>query len=100
MPRRVCLMTRDLLFRAKLGGVVATAGAVVTRDAAACDLAVIEIESTNWENEIRGFQARGVPVLAFGSHVHAERLRLARALGAVAVPNSEAEHRLALLLAV
>src|SRR5207249_7878806 len=43
MAKRVLLVTRDLLFRSKLGGVVATAGAEVSRDEAACDLAVLEL---------------------------------------------------------
>ena len=99
MPNRVCLLTRDLVFRSRLGGVVAAAGGEVTRDAAACELAVIEIESVDWEGQIRILQSHGVPVLAFGAHVNAERLRQARALGAVAVPNSQVEQRLAELLA-
>src|SRR5260370_40867403 len=40
MAKRVLLVTRELLFRSKLGGVVASAGAEVSRDEAACDLAV------------------------------------------------------------
>src|SRR2546430_6607224 len=43
MAKRVLLVTRDLLFRSKLGGVVAAAGAEVSRDEAACDLAVLEL---------------------------------------------------------
>ena len=66
----------------------------MTRDAAAADLIVVELDSDNWEDRIRGGVAQGVPVLAFGSHVDVERLRAARALGAEAVPNSQIEARL------
>ncbi|HEY6092184.1 MAG TPA: hypothetical protein VIV83_09350 [Gemmatimonadales bacterium] len=95
---RVFLDTRDLMFRGKLRTVVAAAGAGVTRDAATADLMVIELETPGWENEIRAGVGRGIPVLAFGSHVDAERLRAARALGAEAVPNSQIEARLGALL--
>ncbi len=97
-PRRVYLLTRDLVFRGKLGGVVAGAGGEITRDAAACDLVVIELESRGWEEQIRDARGRGIPVLAFGSHVNAELLRHARELGAEAVPNSQVERRVADLL--
>jgi hypothetical protein len=86
------------MFRGKLRTVVAAAGAGVTRDAATADLMVIELETPGWENEIRAGVGRGIPVLAFGSHVDAERLRAARALGAEAVPNSQIEARLGALL--
>lgn len=98
-PRRVYLLTRDLVFRSKLGGLVAGAGGEVARDAAACELAVIELESRGWEARIREARGRGIPVLAFGSHVDAGLLRSARELGAEAVPNSQVEGRLAQLLA-
>jgi hypothetical protein len=91
---QVFLATRDLMFRGKLRGVITAAGAEVTRDAAVADLLVIELESDGWEDRVRAGAARGVPVLAFGSHVDAERLRAARALGAEAVPNSQIEARL------
>jgi hypothetical protein len=55
---------------------------------------VVELESTGWEDRIREGVGRGVPVIAFGSHVQPERLRAARALGAEAVPNSQIEARL------
>lgn len=97
--RRVYLLTRDLLFRGKLGGVVEHAGGSVTRDAAACDLAVVELESRGWEERIRDAHDRGIPVLAFGSHMNADLLRRARELGAEAVPNSQVEGRVAQLLA-
>jgi hypothetical protein len=91
---QVFLGTRDLMFRGKLRGVVNAAGAEVTRDAAIADLLVIELESDRWADHVREGVARGIPVLAFGSHVDAERLRAARALGAEAVPNSQIEARL------
>jgi hypothetical protein len=43
------------------------------------------------EARVRGLVGRGVPVVAFGSHVKAEDLRAARGWGATAVPNSEVE---------
>lgn len=96
--RRVHLLTRDLMFRGKLGGVVGAAGGEVTRDPAACDLAVVELEARGWEEAIRDVHGRGVRVLAFGSHMDAGLLRRARELGAEAVPNSQVEGRLAELL--
>ena len=91
---RVCLLTRDLMFKGKLRALVNAAGADVTPDAAAADLIVVELEAKNWEDRIRDGVARHVPVIAFGSPVDAERLRAARALGAEAVPNSQIEARL------
>ena len=99
VPRRVYLLTRDLLFRGKLGAVVEGAGGSVTRDAAAYDLAVVELEARGWEERIRDAHGRGIPVLAFGSHMNADLLRRARELGAEAVPNSRVEDRVAQLLA-
>ena len=96
--RRVHLLTRDLVFRGKLGGVVSGAGADVTRDPIQCDLAVVDLEARGWEDAIRDASGRGVRVLAFGSHVNAGLLRRARELGAEAVPNSQVEGRLAELL--
>jgi hypothetical protein len=98
-PRRVYLLTRDLLFRGKLGGVVAGAGGEITRDGTACDFAVIELDARDWETEIRAARERGIPVLAFGAHVRPDLLRRARELGAEAVPNSRVESRMAQLLA-
>ncbi|HEX9282867.1 MAG TPA: hypothetical protein VF882_03700 [Gemmatimonadales bacterium] len=100
MPKRVFLATTDLLFRSKLAGVVGAGGAETTRDEAACDLAVIELGDAGAPDRIRGLVARGVPVVAYGSHVRADLLRAARAAGAVAVPNSEVEKRLLELLGV
>jgi hypothetical protein len=91
---QVFLATRDLVFRGKLRGVVSAAGAAVSRDATTADVLVVELESTGWEDHIRDGVGRGVPVIAFGSHVEPERLRAARALGAEAVPNSQIEARL------
>jgi len=91
---QVYLHTRDLMFRGKLRGVVSAAGAEVSRDATTADVLVVELESTGWEDHVRDGVGRGVPVIAFGSHVDAERLRAARALGAEAVPNSQIEARL------
>jgi len=82
------------MFRGKLRVVVEAAGAAVTRDAATADLVVVELESAGWEDRIREEKARGIPVIAFGSHVDAQRLRAARELGAEAVPNSQIEARL------
>jgi CheY-like chemotaxis protein len=98
MARRVYLATRDLLFRGKLGAVCAAAGAEVVRDAAACDLGVLELDAPGAADRLRELVERGVPVLAFGSHVHADQLRAARDAGADAVPNSQVEARLRTLL--
>ena len=75
MAKRVLLETRDLLFRSKLGAVVAAAGADVSRDEAACDLAVIELGGPGATERIGELARRGIPVLAYGSHVHAELKR-------------------------
>jgi len=98
MAKRVVLATRDLVFRSKLGAVVAAAGAEVSRDEAACDLAVVELGGPNAPERIAELVRRGVPVLAYGSHVRPELLRAARQAGATAVPNSEVEERLRAIL--
>src|SRR5439155_5277368 len=67
MAKRVLLVTRDLLFRSKLGGVVAAAGAEVSRDEAACDLAVLELGDPGATDRIGELVRRGIPVLAYGS---------------------------------
>ena len=90
---------RDLVFRAKLGAALAGAGAEATRDETACDLAVLDAEAPDAVARIRGFVARGVPVLAYGPHVRADLLRAAREAGAVAVPNSRVVETLRELLA-
>ena len=71
------------MFRGKLGAVCAAAGAAVVRDEAVCDLAVIELDAPGAAERLRGLVGRGVPVLAFGSHVDAEQLRAARPVLAV-----------------
>jgi CheY-like chemotaxis protein len=96
--RRVYLLTRDLLFRGKLGAVCTTAGADVVRDEQACDVAVVELDAPGAADRLRGLVERSVPVLAFGSHVNADQLRAAREAGAQAVPNSQVEARLRGLL--
>ncbi len=97
MGKRVLLLTADLVFRSKLTAVVAAAGGEVTRDAEPCDLAVLELGGPAGDR-IGELVRRGVPVLAFGSHVRAEALRAAREAGATAVPNSQVEARLRELL--
>ena len=99
MPKRVLVIARDLLFRSKLRGIVTAAGGEAVVDEEQCDVAVVEIEAPQWEARIRGLVARGVPVLAFGSHVHADLLRLARDAGAQAVPNSQVADALTHLVA-
>jgi hypothetical protein len=99
MPSSVYLLTRDLMFRSKLAAVVTNAGATVTRDAAACDAAVVEIGATQWEARLEELAHRQVPTVAFGPHVDAVALRQARAKGALAVPNSRVESQLQALLA-
>src|SRR2546430_15481564 len=94
MPKRVYLATTDLLFRSKLDAVVHAGGAEVTRDEAACDLAVVELDLPGARDRIRKAVARGVAVLAFGSHGHAGWLRAARQAGAGGAPNSGLEGRL------
>jgi hypothetical protein len=91
MAERVFIPTRDLLFRSKLGSVVAAAGGEVTADEAACDLAVVSVEDPGRLESIAALVGRGVRVLAYGSHVRADLLRAARAAGARAVPNSQVE---------
>lgn len=98
MPKRVYLATRDLLFRSKLGAVVAAAEAEVARDGTSCDLAVLELGAPDALARIGELLGKGIPVLAYGSHVRADLLRAARDAGAVAVPNSEVERRLLALL--
>ena len=98
MPKRVLLATRDLLFRSKLGGIVAAAGAALSRDETACDLAVLELGGPGATERVGELVRRGIPVLAYGSHVQVELLRAAREAGATAVPNSQVEERLRDLL--
>ena len=97
VPKRVLLATADLLFRSKLGSVVTAAGAEVTRDETACDLAVLELAGPS-AGRLAQLVQRGIPVLAYGSHVDAASLRAASATGATAVPNSQVETKLRELL--
>ena len=97
MAKRVLLLTADLVFRSKLAGVVAAAGGEVARDEGLCDLAVLELEGAA-AGRVGELVRRGIPVLAFGSHVRADALRAAREAGATAVPNSQVEVRLRELL--
>src|SRR5262245_65190490 len=98
MGKAVYLLTRDLLFRSKLAGLVTAAGGTISREENSCDLAVVELGTGGWEERIRALAGRGVATLAFGPHVDAEALRRVRALGATAVPNSQVEHALRALL--
>ncbi len=98
MGKRVFLATKDLLFRSKLAGAVSAASAEVTPDEAACDVAVVDVESPGAADRIRALAGRQIPVLAYGSHVRADLLRAARDAGAVSVPNSQVERRLVALL--
>ena len=98
MAKRVLIAARDLFFRSKLAGVVQAAGGEVTRDEGDCDVAVIELGGGDTESRIRAWVVRGIPVLAFGSHVRPADLRAARAAGAVAVPNSQVEEALRAML--
>jgi hypothetical protein len=97
-PKRVCLLIADLLFRSKLGAVVAAAGGEVTRDEAECELAVVDLADGARAGRVGDFVGRGIPVLAYGSHVRPELLRAARDAGARAVPNSQVAQTLDELL--
>ncbi len=98
MAKTIFLLTQDLLFRSKLAGIASAAGWGVTRDAGTCELAVVELGATGWEDRLVDLAGRGVPTVAFGSHVESELLRRARAAGATAVPNSRVEERLRAML--
>ena len=97
MSKRVLVECRDLFFRGKIQAVVRGAGAEPVREEP-FELAVIELGKSTAEARIQELVQRGVPVLAFGSHVDAAALRAARDLGARAVPNSEIENALRALL--
>ena len=99
MPKRVYVATRDLLFRAKLGATIAAAGGEISRDDAACDLVVLELDDAGSVARIGPLMSKGTPVLAYGAHVRADLLSAARAAGATAVPNSQVVERLAGILA-
>ena len=86
----VLVVTRDLFFRAKLEGLIKSAGArVASREPAA--LAVVELGTPAALERVRELAASGIRVVAFGSHVDADTLRAAREAGAEAVPNSRIE---------
>jgi hypothetical protein len=97
MGKRVLMQCRDLFFRGKLQAILTASGAETAREEP-YDLAVIELGKPGTSERITELVARGVPVLAFGSHVDAAALRAARDLGAHAVPNSEMETALRALL--
>ena len=87
------------MFRSKLGAVVQAAGAEATRDEAAAELVVLDVEAPGAVERIQGLVDKGITVLAFGPHVRADLLRAARDVGARAVPNSQVESQLRQLLA-
>ncbi len=95
--KRVLVECRDLFFRGKLQGILTASGAAAVREEP-YDVAVIELGRADAPQRIAELVTRGVPVLAFGSHVDAAALRAARDLGARAVPNSEVETALRALL--
>jgi hypothetical protein len=75
---KVLLVTRELLFRSKLRGVVEGRGGEVTRDGAACELAVIELETPGWEDRIAVFAGCGKPLTGqrVDCHVRYDRRRV------------------------
>ncbi len=95
---RVHLATNDLLFKSKLRAVARAANAEIVGEPVRGDVAVVPLDEPDAAETIRQLVARGVSVLAFGPHVRADALRAAREAGALAVPNSEVEARLAALL--
>lgn len=97
MVKRVLVECRDLFFRGKVQAIVGASGAEIAREDPV-DLAVLELGKPGLDERIRELVRRGVPVLAFGSHLDVETLRAARNAGARAVPNSEVESTLRALL--
>lgn len=97
MAKRVLVECRDLFFRGKVQAILVASGAQIVREDP-IDLAVLELGKAGVDEQIRDLVGRGVPVLAFGSHVDADALRAARHAGARAVPNSEVETALRSLL--
>ena len=95
--KRVLVECRDLFFRGKIQEIIHSAGAEPVREEP-YQLAVVELGKAGAEERIRVLVKRGVPVLAFGSHVDAAVLRAARDAGARAVPNSQLETELRALL--
>src|SRR3989337_2797623 len=59
MGKRVLVAARDLFFRSKLTAVVQAAGAELTRDDAACDLAVVELGPADVVERIRALAGAG-----------------------------------------
>lgn len=88
--RSVLVLTSDLFFRAKLEGLVKQAGCYPIREGDAA-LAVIELGGPAALERVRELVATGTTVVAFGSHIRADDLRVARDAGAQAVPNSKIE---------
>ena len=95
--KRVLVECRDLFFRGKLQAILTASGAAAVREEP-YDVAVIELGGADAPQRIADLVRRGIPVLAFGSHVDAAALRAARDLGARAVPNSEVETALRALV--
>ena len=95
--KRVLVECRDLLFRGKIQAILGSAGGAVVRQDP-LDLAVLELGKPGVDERIRDLVRRGIPVVAFGSHIDVEALRSARNAGARAVPNSEVESTLRALL--
>jgi hypothetical protein len=97
--KRVLVECRDLFFRGKIQEIIRGAGAEPVRgENEPYQLAVIELGKPGVDQRISELIRRGVPVLAFGSHVDATALRAARDIGARAVPNSQLEVELRALL--
>ncbi len=95
--KRVLVECRDLFFRGKLQAILTASGAAAVREEP-YDVAVIELGGADAPQRIADLVRRGIPVLAFGSHVDPAALRAARDLGARAVPNSEVETALRALV--
>ena len=95
--KRVLVECRDLFFRGRIQAILGAAGSAVVREDP-LDLAVLELGKAGVDERIRDLVRRGVPVVAFGSHVDVDALRAARNAGARAVPNSEVESTLRALL--
>jgi hypothetical protein len=88
IERRVLLVTKDLVFRGKLGAVAESVGWAVASGGVA-PVVLIELREPTDLKSVERHVAAGARVFAFGSHVEPGLLRDARALGATAVPNSE-----------
>jgi len=95
--KRVLVECRDLFFKGKIQAILGAAGGSIAQEDP-LDLAVLELGKPGVDERIRDLVRRGIPVVAFGSHVDVEALRAARHAGARAVPNSEVESTLRALL--